>query len=267
MKLRLGTYNLLDGGGERWSAQAALLATLELDVLCLQEAKRWDDDGFERMFAFADMLGMQPLFAPSRSHECHLVTLYRWPRLRCSHFRRDVAEGNFHHTVSRADFTADGADFTILNTHLAPFGGTTRATEADWLTEYAATGRRVALLGDLNVQGLQDEEPPDWSVIPAALHSRHRKLLPDRTYGDSDRDAMAKLIHAGFRDPVEALRLPTPRTAGYWNRDELWDHRSDHILLAPALAPTLKDFSVLDTEETRSLSDHLPCTATLGLAA
>lgn len=267
MILRLGTYNLLDGGGDRWSAQAALLATLELDVLCLQEAKRWDADGFDRMLAFADILGMQPLFAPSRSHDCHLVTLYRWPRVRCLHFRRDVAEGRFHHAVTRAGFTAGGIDFTVLNTHLAPFDGTTRATEAGWLTEYAAAGRRVALLGDLNVQGLKDKEPPDWNVLPAALHSRHRKQLPDGSYGGSDRDAMAKLIHAGFTDPVEALGLPTPRTAGYWSPDERWDHRSDHILLAPGLAPMLTDFTVLDTEQARSLSDHLPCTATLELVA
>ncbi|MFI6113277.1 endonuclease/exonuclease/phosphatase family protein [Kitasatospora sp. NPDC051164] len=263
--VRLGTYNLLDGGGERWRAQAEFLRAQNLDVLCLQEAKRWDERGYARMLGFADLLGMQAQFAPSNSHNCHLVTLYRWPRVRCTAFHPDVAEGTFHHTVSRAHFTADGHELTVLNTHLAPFNGARRSLEAGWLTEYAAAGRRVALAGDLNVRGLDDPELEDWSVIPAELHSRHRLQLPDGSYGGSDRLAMAKLVHAGFTDPVAALGIPVPRTAGYWSDAERWDHRSDHILLAPALTPALSGCEVPDTEEARGLSDHLPFIVTLDL--
>jgi exodeoxyribonuclease-3 len=267
VNVQLGTYNLLDGGGDRWRAQASMLSSLELDILCLQEAKYWDADGYERLYAFAAILGLQPLFAPSGSHDCHLVTLYRWPRVRCRQFHPDVAEGKFHHTVSRAEFTADGVDVTVLNTHLAPFDPQVRAIEAGWLTEYAGRSRNVALVGDLNTEGLHDEELTDWSVLPPELHSRHRRMMPDRSYGGSDRDAMAKLIASGFVDPVEALGLPVPRTTGYWSPSEPWSHRSDHILLNQALAPSIKDFTVVDTEETRSLSDHLPCVAALELIA
>lgn len=263
--VKLGTYNTLNGGGERFAAQAEFLREQHLDVLCLQEAKRWDEDGCTRMLAFAELLGMQARLAPSRSHGCHLVTLYRWPRVRCTAFHPDVAEGTFHHTVSRAHLTVDGHELVVLNTHLSPFNGSTRSLEAGWLTEYAAAGRRVALAGDLNVQGLADEELADWSVIPAELHSRHRLQLPDGSYGGSDRLAMAKLVHAGFADPVAQLSMPVPRTAGYWSDAEQWDHRSDHILLAPGLAPALTQCEVPDTEETRTLSDHLPFIVTLEL--
>lgn len=264
--VRMGTYNLLDGGGERWRDQAKLLRGLDLDILCLQEAKRWDEKGYARMKAFAELLGMQAQLAPSNSHDCHLVTLYRWPRVRCTAFHPDVAEGNFHHTVSRAHFTVDGHELTVLNTHLSPFNGISRSLEAGWLTQYAAAGRRVALIGDLNVQGLIDEEIEDWGVIPPHLHSRHRLQLPDGSYGDSDRLAMAALIAAGFTDPVEALGLPVPRTAGYWSDTELWDHRSDHILLAPGIAQDLTGCHVPDTKKARALSDHLPCIVILELS-
>ncbi|ELP65961.1 endonuclease/exonuclease/phosphatase family protein [Streptomyces turgidiscabies] len=263
--VRLGTYNLLNGGGERWRAQAEFLRAQNLDVLCLQEAKRWDEGGYARMLGFAELLGMQAQFAPSNSHNCHLVTLYRWPRVRCTAFHLDVAEGTFHHVVSRAHLTVDGRELTVLNTHLAPFSGSSRSREADWLTEYGAAGRRVVLAGDLNVQGVVDEELEDWGVIPAELHSRHRSQLADGSYGGSDRLAMAKLVHAGFIDPVAALGIPVPRTAGYWSDAERWDHRSDHILLAPDLAPALTGCEVPDTEEARGLSDHLPFIVTLEL--
>jgi exodeoxyribonuclease-3 len=52
-----------------------------------------------------------------------------------------------------------------------------------------------------------------------------------------------------------------PRTAGYWSDAERWDHRSDHILLAPALTGC----EVPDTEEALTLSDHLPFIVTLEL--
>ncbi|MEV8605598.1 endonuclease/exonuclease/phosphatase [Streptomyces griseoviridis] len=263
--LRLGTYNLLNGGGDRFYAQAEFLGRQNLDVLCLQEAKRWDEDGHARMRAFADHLGMQALFAPSNSHRCHLVTLFRWPRVCCTSFRPDVAEGQFHHAVSRADLTVSGPEIQVLNTHLSPFSGSSRAREADWLTEYAAPGRRAVLAGELNVQGLADDERPDWDALPRHLHSRHRLQHSDGSYGGSDRLAMAKLVHAKFTDPVTALGIPVAHTAGYWNPTELWDHRSDHIRLAPGLACSLTRYEVLDTDRTRSLSDHLPVIVTLTL--
>ncbi|MFZ3557185.1 hypothetical protein [Streptomyces sp. BH055] len=39
MRLRAGTYNIMDGGGDRWRKQMAMLAELELDLLGIQEAK------------------------------------------------------------------------------------------------------------------------------------------------------------------------------------------------------------------------------------
>lgn len=263
--LRVGTYNILNGGGDRWLAQMELLASLDLDVLCLQEAKHWDRRRFAKMFGSANVLGMQPLFAPSAHHGCHLVTLYRWPRVRCMGFNPDVACGNFHHAASLADFAVDGLDLRLLNTHLDPFSGQDRLDETAWLTEYAAPGQNTLVVGDLNTVGLKDQDPADWSRFPVHLHSRHRQIRADGTYGETDRRAMAALISAGYVDPPVQLGIPSQRTAGYWNDAELWDHRSDYVLVAPALAPALRAYEVVDTPTTRALSDHLPVVATFGL--
>ncbi|MFJ2217652.1 hypothetical protein ACIQVO_37510 [Streptomyces sp. NPDC101062] len=79
--VRAGSYNIKDGGGDRWPGQMKAVATLGLDLLGIQEAKHWDRDRFKRMYEAASTWGMQPIFTPSASHGCHLVLFYKWPRL------------------------------------------------------------------------------------------------------------------------------------------------------------------------------------------
>ncbi|MFJ2225559.1 endonuclease/exonuclease/phosphatase family protein [Streptomyces anulatus] len=263
--LRVGSYNVMDGGGDRWPAQVQVLAAQNLDILGIQEAKHWDRSGLARVYQTAEALGMQALFAPSQHHGCHLVLMYRWPGVKCLAFDPDISAGVFHHAASRAEFAVDGVDepLCVVHTHLNPFSPSARLTEANWLTEYAEGTRLALIITDLNSGGLTgtgaDQEPADWGHVPVHLHSRHRLTLPDGTYGGSDRRAMSALARAGFVDPPQQLGIAPPRTAGHWGQgSEPWDRRSDYVLASPRLAPALRSHTVLDTPQTRLLSDHLP---------
>ncbi|MEV0278573.1 endonuclease/exonuclease/phosphatase family protein [Streptomyces sp. NPDC050610] len=281
--LKAATYNLLDGGQrrpdkglpERLPAQLAMLRALDLDILCLQEGKNWHRDKHRTLYAVARALGMQPLFAPSASHGCHLAIFYRWPRVRCLAFEPDIACGTFHHTAAYAELAIEGCaqPIDVINTHLSPLNPAVRRDEAGWLTEYAKRGRYTLLHGDLNA-GQPVATTPDrlTNCIPADEHSRHLVQGPGGVYTDEvDLRALHALLGADFIDPPAALGLPTPRTAGYWRggkggeRPGLWDHRSDYILLSPSLAPALRNSEVIDTPAARLLSDHLPVTVTLDL--
>lgn len=267
-RLRVGSYNVMDGGQDRWSGQLRLLASLDLDLLGIQEAKHWDRTDYARVHETAEALGMQPLFAPSQSHGCHLVLFYRWPRIQCRRFRADISCGRFHHAASRAQFTVDGVDepLWVLHTHLHPFSPGVRLTEAGWLTEYANPDRLAVIIGDLNTGGLMDKDPDDWDQVPVHLHSRHRLVLPDGSYGGSDRRAMSALTKAGFVDPPEQLGMEPPRTAGHWGHgSEPYDRRSDFVLLSRRLAPAVHDHRVVDTAETQRLGDHLPVITSVDL--
>ncbi|MFG3429479.1 endonuclease/exonuclease/phosphatase family protein [Streptomyces californicus] len=269
--LRVASYNLMDGGTQDWPAQLELLASLEADLLGVQEAKHWERSDHARLHEAVEALGMQPLFAPSHSHGCHLVLFYRWPRVRCRGFRPDISCGRFHHTAARAQFTVDGLDerLRVLHWHGHPFSPTGRVTEAGWLTEYADPDHLTLLIGDLNTGGLTGvgaDREPDWDQVPRHLHSRHRLLLPDGTYGASDRRAMSALANAGFIDPPQQLGMVPPRTAGHWGRgSEPFDRRSDYVLLSRRLAPALQDHRVVDTADSRRLSDHLPVVTSVDL--
>ncbi|MFJ1838016.1 endonuclease/exonuclease/phosphatase family protein [Streptomyces sp. NPDC088175] len=271
-ELRVATYNLREGGldgtgvetgiGEidtsRWNHQMTLLLLMKPDVLCLQEAKHFDRNNFEMAKATASALHMKWRLAPSRSHGSHLLTLVNPSRVEFLGFTPDAAEGKFHHTLARADLRelSTGWKFTVLHTHLDPFSPAHRAREATWLTEYGDRDD-VILAGDLNSEAPGDPEVTSWDWLPARLHSRHRFLREDGTYGGSDRRALAAILHSGFHDPVGPGEV-APRTVGYWSAEERRDFRSDYVLPAKGLAPRMRDWRVLDTYATREMSDHLP---------
>lgn len=94
-QLRISSWNLLGDsdatgpGDGRLYRQLALLRSLELDALGLQEAKKWDEHGQARLFAAEQAMGMRGFLARS-SHACHLALFVREPRIRVARERHDA---------------------------------------------------------------------------------------------------------------------------------------------------------------------------------
>ncbi|MCD9145981.1 endonuclease/exonuclease/phosphatase family protein [Streptomyces albireticuli] len=267
---RLVTYNTLTGGIDadsrerRRLGQLDFLASLDADVIALQELRRWEEGGWDRLWQAANALGMVPLppVLSRRGRGNHLALLYRPTTVRVGDYDADLVQGAFYHGAGRARLSIkDQPLLTVLITHLSYLGGAERYAEAQWLTGYGDTyesnPQRVVLAGDLNTIGAHDREP-DWNLIPANLQSRHRHITPEGTFGDTDRRAIQLLAAAGFRDPFDVLGQAPPRTAGYWSEAERVDHRSDFILVNRHVTGDIAAASVHDTEATRSLSDHVP---------
>lgn len=114
------------------------------------KAKHWDQKDSERVYATAERLGMQPLLARSRSHGCHLVTYYRWPRVQCLGFSPDVACGNFHHTVLRARMRITGVrePIVLLHTHFLDDTSLVQNRPCRW-----SSAARPAALGSAGAAG------------------------------------------------------------------------------------------------------------------
>ncbi|MBO0654623.1 endonuclease/exonuclease/phosphatase family protein [Streptomyces triculaminicus] len=267
---RLVTYNTLTGGidsdGGEWRRrrQIEFLASLDADIIALQELRRWDEGGWWRLWGAANALGMVPLppVLSARGRGNHLALLYRPATVRIDDYEPDAASGTFHHGLGRARLSIKGQPLlTVLFTHLCVLGGAERYAEAQWLAGYGGAyegePQRVVLAGDLNSIGANDPEP-DWSRMPANLRARHCHLTAGGTFGDTDRRALQLLSLAGFRDPFEVLGQATPRTVGYWSPQEAVDHRRDFILANTHVADHIAAAAVHDSKATRALSDHLP---------
>lgn len=277
---RLVTYNTLTGGidsdGSEWRRQQQIefLASLNADVIALQELRGWDEGGWWRLWALANALGMVPLppVLSTRGRGNHLALLYRPQTIRIEDYESDAARGAFYHGLGRARLhIREHPLLTVLFTHLCFLGGAERYAEAQWLTgygdSYEGDPQRVVLLGDLNTIGPHDVEP-EWSRIPANLRSRHCHLTAGGSFGDTDRRAIQLLALAGFHDPFDVLGEKPPRTVGYWSPAEQVDHRSDFILANWHVVDQIAAATVHDTETTRALSDHLPVVLDLaGLAS
>ncbi|MEU2516527.1 endonuclease/exonuclease/phosphatase family protein [Streptomyces syringium] len=267
---RLVTYNTLTGGidsdGSEWRRQRQIefLASLDADVIALQELRGWDEGGWWRLWQAANALGMVPLppVLSARGRGSHLALLYRPGTVRVEDFESDAARGAFHHGLGRARLRIrDQPLLTVLFTRLCPLGGAERYAEAQWLAGYGGTykgePRRAVLLGDLNTIGEHDLEP-EWSRGPASLRSRHCHLTVGGSFGDTDRRAIQLLAAAGFHDPFDVLGEKPPRTVGYWSPAERVDRRSDFVLANWHVVDQIAAATVHDTDTTRVLSDHLP---------
>ncbi|MGC0423230.1 endonuclease/exonuclease/phosphatase family protein [Embleya sp. AB8] len=261
--LRVGTYNLFEGGGPRLPAQLAMLRAMDLDLVALQEVKDGDRDDHALECLIANELGMQSALARSASGRCHLMLAWKPDKLTRVNYTADAAEGAFHHALQRVEFVvpATGEPLTVLNTHLAPSSDDDdRDGEARWLTEYATPGQCTLLLGDLNTIGANDPDP-DWSRLPDHLHPRHRLCLDEGVFGLTDRRTIRVLVRAGFVDPFEGL--PHGRnTVGYRNEKKEDDIlRRSGLILGAGLK--FRAAGVVDEPTVHQLSEHLPAYAVI----
>ncbi|MGV9386155.1 endonuclease/exonuclease/phosphatase family protein [Nonomuraea sp. NPDC003707] len=185
--LRVGSYNLLDGGidhgdDSRLRRQLRILAEQHLHVVGLQEAKNW---GPQHLDMAAHALHMTPYLAPSAHHGCHLVILIDDERV------TDVQERHesgfpYWHAVACLRTKIDSAPVDLLNTHLAPSSPAIRRMEAEALRLFVKDRPMIAM-GDWNAAALDDP----------ALQTGTRDPLGRRKL---DTDPALALLEAGLMD-------------------------------------------------------------------
>jgi hypothetical protein len=209
VKLRVGTWNLREGGVEdgddrRLLQQLDLLTGADVepvDAWLFQEAQHWDTDGHRLLHLAARRLGMSArVLIPSAHHGCHLAMLVReHPGLRVVRERHDRA-APWWHALGHLELDAEGKTVHLLNLHLAPTAPAVRLLEAETLGLFRSW--RVIAAGDYNAHPLGPL--PDPATIPD--HDKaHRKL---------DQRAAHAVQAAGFADVGATLGDTTP-TVGH----------------------------------------------------
>jgi endonuclease/exonuclease/phosphatase family metal-dependent hydrolase len=264
--LKFLTWNLRNGGAgavdsseERREEQETYLAQQRPDILGLTELKNWDQGKWWRlhdMETATGMVALPPVISRS-GHGAHLALLYRPGRVRVRACSTTEGGDTFHHGLAEAHITAGERDAVVLLTHLSPFDGARRSSEARWLTKYATPGAEVVLIGDLNVIGASDPEP-DWTHIPPHEQVWHRVQHPDGSLGPADRSAMHTLRNAGYQDLPDRLGRPAEPTVGHWPSGPPVPRRLDHVMPTGPTAEGMHNHRTHNTAQTRALSDHLP---------
>lgn len=250
--------------------QAEILLGLNVDIVCLPECNRWDEDNEARLWWMVHALGLQPV-AMVRSRlgtppiQNHTALLYRPSTLRLMG-RAILGRDVFHHALIRARFRPveehdDRRDFLVLATHNSYTDGETRLREARWMTDYGGefpgVPPRAVLLTDMNTP---DREPLDWSLIPKNMHSRYRIVLPDGSFGGVDQRALNVLLGSGWQDPQVLTGVQRAPTVGYFYPNEPVPWCLDYALVSGMVVTSYRTH---DTPQARQASDHLPVIADL----
>ncbi|MEY4550074.1 MAG: hypothetical protein RL685_6269 [Pseudomonadota bacterium] len=251
--MRLMTYNILRGGkdGEstaRLEQVCTLIRQVAPDVLVLNECTDFERDGFRTFHRLERELGMRGVFAPASSG--YHVALY----LRgVVPLEVRLLERELHHTAIAARLTASGPPFTVVATHLCPFSGEARVTEAQQLSRFF-TEEPAFLLGDLNSLSARDApglQPEAW--LP------RRRVRHQLASGGLDTRAIAVLEACGLVDTFDATVSAAPtaltRSCPGWQEYQV---RIDYVFASGAAAAGVKRAERVDGALADAASDHYP---------
>ena len=244
--MRLVSYNIRFGGGGRLAFIGAVLASLEPDVVLLQEAT-------------------DPMAIDRIAHTAGLGHVYRRPGWSVAALAAAPLRGHEWHRPGRARgflevVPAGDPHIRLVGLHL-PAGMSARGERArvrsvDTLLEWAggAVDDNTVLMGDLN--SVSSGDVPRVAAMPLWL----RLLL--RFDGGIRTDVQDRLAAAGW---VDAFRHLHPDDPGYTLPALSPQVRLDYALLPPALLPQLTACSpAQDAPLVARASDHLPLVTVIG---
>jgi exodeoxyribonuclease-3 len=254
MTLRLMTWNIKNGGGDRLPAIIGVIRGEQPDVLCLQELQHFQRYGQSRLRELSEATGMASHLA--RSVLAQPVAVLVRPPLRIR--RRSSVSWRLHHAAAVAVVDTAAGPLTVVSTHLNPFSPYRRYREARWLAaRYAAAGRMVLVAGDMNGLDPDGDHGRDLAAVHALYRRRH--LGPD---GEPDTRAVAAFRRAGFTDLWHTVGEGDGRTVptGFAGR-EFGSMRLDYLLASPPLAARAKRLWAVRDDVTEHASDHYPVRA------
>ncbi|NJP33408.1 endonuclease/exonuclease/phosphatase family protein [Micromonospora thermarum] len=262
--LRVATWNIRTGGrdaggGDRRDLIVRVVTDLRPDVLAMQELRGFDD---RALAAFAGRVGMRGHLA--RSWFAQPVAVLVRPPLRV------LAAGRvrrpFHHAAGRVTVATDAGPLTVFGTHLNPYSGGRRRTEADWLAAAVrrTAGELVLVAGDLNTLDPAVDHTERLARLPELYRRRHLR----RDGRIVDTRAVGRLLDAGLVDLWARGGSPEPDGWTVPTRQggsEFAPTRLDYLLGTPAVAAAAGPVRVVRGGDADRASDHYPVTADLDL--
>ena len=250
--MRLVSYNILDGGGERGDAIAGVLEAQRPDIVALVEA---DDPGV--LDRIAARLGMDKVRGEGNKPGSAAAILSRWP------IRESINHAALRPVISKSFLEATilgpgGAEWTVAAVHLHA-----RATEEDErkreeeIAQVLAVfhsrreaGRPHLVAGDFNANS------PIQQIDPVRCKPSTREAW-EKNGGQLPRRVVRRMLDAGYADSLHAVRGgQAERTYSFTTQYP--GQRVDYIFTFGAPRDTLRDAWVEQGEAASKASDHFP---------
>jgi exodeoxyribonuclease III len=244
---------------QRLDSLARLASEWQPDVICLQEVKAQPQDfPFEAIRA----LGYGEIHLRSMKGYNGVAILSRLPlqmpagrdwceKQDCRHALAQLPGGiELHNFYIPAGGDIPDPELNVKFAHKLAF--LDEATS--WFAEERREGRKMIMLGDLNVAPLETDV---WS---------HKSLLSVVSHTPIEVEKLGRLQEAGqWVDAVRKIIPPSEKLFSWWSyRAADWNlsdrgRRLDHIWVTPALAPAIADARILrEARGWAQASDHVP---------
>ena len=244
---------------QRLDSLARLASEWQPDVICLQEVKAQPQDfPFEAIRA----LGYGEIHLRSMKGYNGVAILSRlklempdgrdWcEKQDCRHALAQLPGGiELHNFYIPAGGDIPDPELNVKFAHKLAF--LDEATS--WFAESRREGRKMIMLGDLNIAPLETDV---WS---------HKSLLSVVSHTPIEVEKLGRLQEAGlWVDAVRKIIPPSEKLFSWWSYRAIdWSlsdrgRRLDHIWVTPALAPDVADARILrDARGWAQASDHVP---------
>lgn len=255
--MRVMTWNVLFGGGDRFEKILDLVSRTSPDLLVLQEALGWEDR--VRLGRIASALGLpddprHALLGEARPRgsgkRYHLAVVSRRP-IQSVRLHNDPAF--IGHCLAEVEI----GGVTLFAAHFDSHHENLRFVEARYLRSRIDPQRfakdRFLLAGDLNSLSRRDPYPADLEMLLSAAGT-------DK-YGHPPRfDVVEELEAAGWIDLLHFRGAPAQWITAKRNRGGVHiDYRTDYLFGSPSLADGLESVSILPAGDA---SDHDAVVAT-----
>jgi exodeoxyribonuclease-3 len=245
MALRVMTYNIYEGGGERLPVIRDVIRSQSPDIIAIQEAN--DREAVESL---ARELAMRLVFGEANSNY-HLAWLTRLPVVSSANHPLPSLEKTLLELV--VDW--DGKSLQLFNIHLKPEpeAENQRLTEIqEALSALGDPGSDLRLfVGDFNALAPNDQFVSDIQF------SDEDVAFAERAY-PLPRLVIPAVLAAGYTDVYRALNS---EVAGYTNETPTPVTRIDYIFASPSLAARAVACDLIEGELSVYASDHLPVRA------
>ena len=264
MRLKLLSYNTLFGGFDgnqrhRADAQIRIITDIQPDILFIQEAKGFDQNGHHYLFELERTLDMRAFLAKAPVTGQNIAIFIREPITTVSLTIDDV---HFHHVMIslKVHLPTVNQFLSLTAVHLCPISAELRRKEVAYLANTLRNEELMLIAGDFNSMSPHDPEPQDWQSLPSYHRSRY---FADDLQG-IDRSVLSYLEAAGWVDvghtfdPAKTATVPTKA----YQDAEFPTMRCDHVLVSKSLFSHVSSYAVIRDETTDFASDHYPILTT-----
>jgi exodeoxyribonuclease-3 len=249
--MKLMTYNILDGGGERLPDIIEIIKKESPDYLTINEANTFAKDK-NKILKEVSVQTHLPYcdIALSGEYDYHVAAFSKYPF-------KDVQKLT---PLARACLVTlvetEFGLFSIASLHLNPYSEDERHPEIDRIIDFQKQYPNRILMGDMNSLSGHDEYDP--KIIQSFNEGQRKKLAPG---GHFRFDAIDKIMTVGYFDTALKLSKNKENTVvpiGSNDKWANWPMRLDYIFISTPLLKYLHRYEVIKNDSTEKASDHYP---------